>query len=210
MWPLPNSDKQIILPHHPRTTCFAPPSSAGASGHRTWRCIGPTCACDLRLGSSGLNSLTTPDIAPPLAFNWLSLGPELSWLVAGFCAHYIWYRARDARLAPKKSCQLSHITTVLLVASVMWTASPASQTLGVSRLFLHMAYDIEPADGNERSSNKPIENFVARASDASPSVDLPHFFFPATSDDVCPSRQWCIRVPCRCVYSGTSFRRINV
>ena len=56
----------------------------------------------------------------------------------------------------QKKSQPSSITAFLVVAAVMWPMSPNSRTLGVGRYFPHMAYDIDPADGNKRSPNDRI------------------------------------------------------
>jgi len=119
-------------------------------------------------GSPGLNPLG-PDLALLLASDWLFLGPELSWLAtASFCAHHIHYRAGDARLAPRKSCQLPCVTASLLAAAVMWTTT---DTRGRSPL---PAYGLRLTDGNERSPinvSKISPYCVARGSGTSASVD---------------------------------------
>lgn len=76
--------------------------------------------------------------------------------MAGFCAHHIHFRARDAGLAPKKSWQLFSITALVLAAAVMWTTSPTPQILGPARHLPHLVYDMELTDGNERPPNGRI------------------------------------------------------
>ena len=60
-------------------------------------------------------NLLAPRAALPLAFDWLFLGPELSWSVAGFCAHHIHFtpvtqgllqRSRASCLALRPCCLL--------------------------------------------------------------------------------------------------------
>jgi len=145
MWllrPLPNSDKQITYPHHPRFDLFCSPIV-----HPGFKPLNlALCWLDTPIvtrGSSGLN-LLAPRAALPLAFDWLFLGPELSWVF--LCSSHS-FRARDARFAPMKAWQLSCITAMLLAASVMWTMSPTRWVPLASSV-----YDIEPADGNERSA----------------------------------------------------------
>ena len=100
-------------PHHPRTTSFVPPSSTGASSHSILRLIDPTRPCNPRLVGFGVLG---PDIALPSVFDWLFLGPELSWSVACFVLIIFiiapvtqgWLQRSRARCLVLRLCCLVH------------------------------------------------------------------------------------------------------